>query len=126
MTTLNAKNRTLGQVHRLLKFDKLPNGVFTPILALEPLTELEQQELAQIRSHFDNYLSEGRVLEGLVKALTTFPLLRLAGFYRSLIKIKSERGISPTFAPILVTEIPRFIKESKKVGEVAITHAFRA
>lgn len=37
----------------------------------------------------------------------------------------SERAISPTFAPVPVTEIPRFIQESKKVGEVAITRAFR-
>jgi hypothetical protein len=94
MTTLNAKNITLSEVHRLLKFNKLPNGVFTPLLALEPLTELEQQELAQIRSDFDYYLSEGRVLEGLVKALTTFPLLRLAGFYRPPIEISLEEGIA--------------------------------
>lgn len=94
MTTLNAKNISLSEVHRLLKFDKLPNGVFTPLLALEPLTELERQELAQIRSDFDHYLSEGRVLEGLVKALTTFPLLRLAGFYRPPIKISLEEEIA--------------------------------
>jgi len=94
MTTLNAKNITLSEVHRLLKLGKLPNRAFTPLLALEPLTELEQQELAQIRSDFDYYLSEGRVLEGLVKALTTFPLLRLAGFYRPPIKISLEEGIA--------------------------------
>lgn len=94
MTTLNAKNITLSEVHRLLKFDKLPNEVFTALLALEPLTELERQELAQISSDFDNYLSEGRVLEGLVKALTTFPLLRLAGFYRPPIKISLEEEIA--------------------------------
>jgi Uma2 family endonuclease len=37
----------------------------------------------------------------------------------------SECAISPTFAPVPVTEIPRFIQESRKVGEVAITRAFR-
>jgi len=37
----------------------------------------------------------------------------------------SECAISPTFTPVPVTEIPRFIQESKKVGEVAITRAFR-
>lgn len=94
MTTLNAKNITLSEVHRLLKLGKLPNGAFTPLLALEQLTELEQQELAQIRSDFDYYLSEGRVLEGLVKALTTFPLLRLAGFYRPPIAISLEEEIA--------------------------------
>lgn len=36
-----------------------------------------------------------------------------------------ERDTSPTFAPVPVTEIPRFIKESRNVGEIAITRAFR-
>lgn len=94
MTTLNAKNLALAQVHGLLKFNKLPNGVFTPLLVLEPLTEFEHQELDQIRSDFDSYLTDGRVLEGLVKALTTFPLLRLAGFYRHPIKIGLEEDIA--------------------------------
>lgn len=38
----------------------------------------------------------------------------------------SERSLSPTFDPVPVTEIPRFIKESRKVGEIAIARAFRA
>ncbi|WP_445636064.1 Putative restriction endonuclease domain-containing protein [Nostoc sp. DSM 114161] len=33
---------------------------------------------------------------------------------------------SPTFAPVLVTEIPRFIQESKKIGQIAATRAFRS
>lgn len=37
----------------------------------------------------------------------------------------SECAISPTFAPVPVTEISCFIQESKKVGEVAIARAFR-
>lgn len=94
MTTLNAKNLTLNEVHHLLKFQKLPNGLFTPLLSLEPLTEFEQQELTQIQSDFDSYLTEGKVFEGLVKALTTFPLLRLAGFYRHPLKISLEQDIA--------------------------------
>ena len=94
MTRLNARNITISEVHRLLKFEKLPNGVFTPLLALEPLTERDLQELAQICSDFDNYLSEGRVSEGIVKALTTFPLLRLAGFYRPPLQISMEEEIA--------------------------------
>lgn len=94
MTTLNAKNLTLNEVHDFLKFRKLPNGLFTPLLSLEPLTEFEQQELTQIRSDFDSYLTEGRIFEGLVKALTTFPLLRLAGFYRPPLKISLEQDIA--------------------------------
>ena len=93
-TTLNARNITISEVLRLLKFEKLPNGVFTPLLALEPLAERDLQELAQIRSDFDNYLSEGRVSEGIVKALTTEPLLRLAGFYRPPLKIGMEEQIA--------------------------------
>jgi hypothetical protein len=63
------------------------------LLSLEPLTEFEQQELLQIRDDFDNYLYESKVLEGMVKALTLLPLMRLAGFYRSPIKISLEENI---------------------------------
>ena len=94
MTTLNAKNQSLGDVHRLLGFQMQLDGSFTPLLFLQPLTEFEQQELLQIRDDFRNYLTEGKVLEGLVKALTTFPLMRLAGFYRSPIKISLEEDIA--------------------------------
>jgi hypothetical protein len=93
MATINAKNLKLNE-HHLLKFDKLPNGLFTPLLSLKPLIEFEQQELAQIWSDFDSYLTEGRVFEGLVKALTTFPLMRMAGFYRFGLKISLEQDIA--------------------------------
>lgn len=94
MTTINAKNLTLAEVHRLLKIEKLPNGSFSSLLSLEPLTPFEQQEIVQISNDFDNYLVEGRVLEGLVKALTTFPLLRLAGFYHFPLKLNLEQDIA--------------------------------
>ena len=93
MTTLIAQKLTLKQVHQLLKLNKLPNGSFTPLLSLEPLTEFEEQELTQIRDDFDNYLIEGKVLEGQIKLLVIAPLLRLAGFYRSPIKISLEQDI---------------------------------
>ena len=54
MTTLIAKKLTLKQVHELLKLSKLPTGSFMPLLCFEPLTEFEQQELAQIRDDFEN------------------------------------------------------------------------
>jgi Uma2 family endonuclease len=38
----------------------------------------------------------------------------------------SEVETSPTFAPVLVKEIPRFIQEAKKNGEIATTRDFRA
>jgi Uma2 family endonuclease len=37
----------------------------------------------------------------------------------------SETQTSPTFALIPVIEIPRFITESKKIGQIATTRAFR-
>src|ERR671932_2492602 len=84
---------TLNDVHNLLCFQRQYKSSFT-LLSLEPLTEIEQQELLQIRDDFDNYLGESKVLEGMVKALTTFPLMRLAGFYRSPIKISLEENIA--------------------------------
>ncbi|BAY48325.1 hypothetical protein SAMD00079811_59460 [Scytonema sp. HK-05] len=93
MTILQAKNLTLADVHRLFDFQRQYNSSFSPILSLEHLTESEQQELIQIRNDFDSYLIEGKVSEGLVKALTLFPLLRLAGFYRYPIKISLEEEI---------------------------------
>jgi hypothetical protein len=94
MTIIQTKNLTLADVHRLFDFQRQYNSSFSPILSLEPLTESEQQELIQIRNDFDNYLIEGRVSEGLVKALTIFPLLRLAGFYRYPLKISLEEEIA--------------------------------
>lgn len=38
----------------------------------------------------------------------------------------TEVQTSPTFAPVEVKEIPRFIQETKKNGEMATTRAFRA
>lgn len=32
---------------------------------------------------------------------------------------------SPTFAPVPVTEIPRFLQERKSLGEIAVTRNFR-
>jgi hypothetical protein len=94
MTILNAKNLTLGEVHHLLGFQEQYDGSFTPLLSLEPLTDIEKQELVQIRNDYRYYLSASKVSEGLIKALTTFPLLRLAGFYRYPIQISIEENIA--------------------------------
>ncbi|HEY9613975.1 restriction endonuclease subunit R [Allocoleopsis sp.] len=93
MTTLIAKKLTLKQVHQLLNFEEQLNGSFTSLLSLEPLTEFEQQELAQIRNDFRDYLIDGKVLEGQIKLLVISPLLRLAGFFHSPIKISLEQDI---------------------------------
>jgi hypothetical protein len=81
--TINAKNITLGEVSQFFKFqEQLNNDTYTNFFSLESLTEIEQLEVAQIRKDFREYLSVERVSEELVQALTTFPLMRLAGFYR--------------------------------------------
>ncbi len=94
MTTLNARNLFLSDVHRILGFQKQYNGSFTPLLSLETLTEFEQRDLVQIRNDFDNYLTAGKVSEGQVKLLVVAPLLRLAGFYRSPIQITVEEDVA--------------------------------
>jgi hypothetical protein len=94
MTILKAKELSLGDVHRLLGLQREYNNSFTSLLSLEPLTDFEQQEIIQIRDDFDNYLAESKINEGLVKALTIFPLMRLAGFYRSPIEIILEENIA--------------------------------
>ncbi|PSB13526.1 restriction endonuclease subunit R [filamentous cyanobacterium Phorm 46] len=94
-TTINAKNITLGEVSQFLKFqEQLNNDTYTTFLSLESLTEIEQLELVQIRNDFREYLSVERVSEGLIQALTTFPLMRLAGFYRRPIKMSLEQDIA--------------------------------
>lgn len=94
-TTINAKNITLGEVNQFLKFqEQINNDTYTTFLSLESLTEIEQLELVQIRNDFREYLSIERVSEGLVQALTTFPLMRLAGFYRRPIKMSLEQDIA--------------------------------
>lgn len=94
MTTLQARNLTLQDVHRLFGFVRQYDGSFTPLLSLEPVTDFEQQELLQTRSDFDNHLISGAASEGQIKLVVISPLLRLAGFYRYPLKVKVEEGIS--------------------------------
>jgi hypothetical protein len=96
MTTLNTSNLSLDDVHRLFGFQGQYNGSFTPLLSLEPITEIEQQELSRIWHDFEPYLTTGKMSEGVVKAMTTFPLMRAAGFYSPPIQlsIDIEEGIA--------------------------------
>lgn len=96
-TTINARNLTLADVHRLLNFQRQTGGIFTSELSLETLTEMEQQELICIRDDFQPYIDAGKMSEGIVKALTVFPLLRLAGFYHSPIRLSIEEGIDEIY-----------------------------
>lgn len=94
MVTLNAEKLSLQQVHQLLGLQRLPIANVTDLLALAPLIDYEQQELAQIATDFENYLASAKVSEGLVKVLTVYPLLRLAGFYRYPFELKLEEAIA--------------------------------
>lgn len=91
---LEASSLSLNDVHRLLKLQKQPNGLFADFLSLEPLTEFEQQDLARIANDFERYLYAGKVSEGLVKFLTLAPLMRLAGFYDVPIRLTMEDSIA--------------------------------
>lgn len=93
MPTLNAEKINLQTVHALLNLQAQPMAAYSDLLRLESLTEVEQQEVQQIATDFGQYLAAGQVSEGLVKILSTFPILRLAGFYRSPIELKLEERI---------------------------------
>ncbi|MDB9340094.1 MULTISPECIES: restriction endonuclease subunit R [Cyanophyceae] len=94
MTILNAGNLSLEDVQRLFGFQEQYRDSFSPLLSLESLTEVEHQELLQIRDDFRRYLKSGKVSEGQVKFLVLAPLLRLAGFYRYPIEIRLEEDIA--------------------------------
>ncbi len=94
MTVLNARNLSLEDVQRLLGFQEDYKDSFSSLLSLESLTELEQQELLQIRDDFRRYLTSGKVSEGQVKFLVIAPLMRLAGFYSYPIQINLEEDIA--------------------------------
>jgi hypothetical protein len=94
MVTLKASKLSLNEVHQLLHYsEQISEATFGDRLSLLPLTANEQQQLQEIRENFRAYLQLDRVSEGQVKALTTFPLLQLAGFYRHPIQINIEEGI---------------------------------
>lgn len=95
MTVLYAKDLTLKEVQDSLQFEREYVQSFDSLLTLEPITNIEEQELIQIRRDFENYVVESKVLEGMIKALTVFPLLRLTGYYQHPIKLKLEENIAP-------------------------------
>ena len=93
MKTIDAKNLTLRDIQRVLKFEE-QQGSFTLLLDLLNTTEFEQQELQEISNLFRDYYAEGKISEGEVKFLILAPLMRLAGFYNSSIKITLEENIA--------------------------------
>lgn len=96
-TNIDASKLSLKDVHRALKIEERSDGTFTPLLLLEDLTEFEKRELQDIRRVFRDYYSERKISEGQIKFLFLSPLLRLAGFYSSTIKITLEENIADIF-----------------------------
>ena len=92
--TLDARNLSLKEVQCLLKFEEQLNGSITSLLCLESLTDFEQQELSQIRNLFRSYYAAGKISEGQIKFLFLAPLMKLAVFYHSNIKITLEENIA--------------------------------
>jgi hypothetical protein len=92
--TLDARNISLEDVQQLLKFEEELNNSFTSLLSLESITEFERQELLQIRNLYRSYYTAGKISEGQIKFLFLAPLMKLAGFYDSSIKITLEENIA--------------------------------
>lgn len=91
---LEASQLSLNDVRRLLKLEEREGDAFTDFFSLEPLSELEQQEILKIRTDFRRYLSAGKVSEELVKFLVLSPLMRLAGFFDIPIVLTMEDSIA--------------------------------
>ena len=121
MTTLDVRNLSLADVYRFLKLERRLNNSFSSLLSLEPLTRGEQQELNKIRNNFDNYYSWGKISEGQVKFLILAPLMWLAGFYHSTIKITLEENI----ADICIEDEDTIIKGRMDILAVNNTEAQR-
>ena len=90
---LEASQLSLNDVRHLLKLEEREGDAFTDFFSLEPLSELEQQEILKIRTDFRRYLSAGKVSEELVKFLVLSPLMRLAGFFDIPIVLTMEDSI---------------------------------
>ncbi|MGK7901370.1 MAG: restriction endonuclease subunit R [Hormoscilla sp.] len=88
--TVDASSLVLKDVHRLFKINKTLNSSFTSLLSLEPVTELEQKDLEEIRINFDSYYEAGKIIEGQIQFLFLSPLMWLSGYYNPSIKISLE------------------------------------
>lgn len=95
--TLDASTLSLKDVHRILKLQKQLSNSFTSFLKLEPLTDLELQDLEEICAVFYDYYAENKISEGQVKFLILSPLMWLAGFYNPSIKILLEERIAEIY-----------------------------
>lgn len=102
---LEASKISLDYVLHLLKLEEREASPFTDFFSLEPLTELEQQELLKIRHDFRRYFAAGKISEELIKFLVLSPLMRLTGFFDIPIVLTMEDSI-----PIQVEDEDTVIK----------------
>jgi len=102
---LEASKISLNDVLHLLKLEEQEAGTFTDYFSLEPLTELEHQELLKIRNDFWRYLAAGKISKELIKFLVLSPLMRLTGFFDIPIVLTMEDSI-----PIQVEDEDTVIK----------------
>ena len=91
---LEASQLSLNDVRRLLKLEEREGDAFTDFFSLEPLSELEQQEILKIRTDFRRYLSAGKASEEIVNFLVLSRLMRLAGFFDIPIVLTMEDSIA--------------------------------
>ncbi|HBB34250.1 MAG TPA: restriction endonuclease subunit R [Cyanobacteria bacterium UBA8803] len=93
MVTLRAREITLEEVETILGFIPRYDGNFNDFLNLEPLTDLDRQDLQQIRAEFLGYLRRGQLSEGQARLISINPMLRLAGYHRAPIELRVEEDI---------------------------------
>ena len=103
MDVLNAKEPNIRKVEQALHYRRVGDiGRYSDVLSLETLTDFEQKEVEKISSDFQNHLYSSGVSEGLLKALTTLPLLRLTGFYSLPTELKLEENVAPVVIVVIV------------------------
>ncbi|BAU11792.1 hypothetical protein LEP3755_22950 [Leptolyngbya sp. NIES-3755] len=91
---IDASALSLNDVHRMLNLQRRIERFIDRPLSLEPLTESEQQTLEKLRTSFEVYFDEGKILEGQIQYLFLSPLMWLAGFHTPRIKTSLEVGIA--------------------------------
>lgn len=121
MDLLNASHLSVNEVKKHLGFQKIKElGRYSDVLPLDKLSAAERKDIAKIADDFWHYLDADKVSEGLIKALTVFPLLRLTGFYSRPVELKVEENI----AQIEVEDGDRIIRGRYDI--VAINHDIEA
>lgn len=97
MVTLRAREITLEEVENLLNFIPIYDGNFNDLITLEPLTEVEWQQLQQIRADFLVFLRRGKVSEGQARVISLNPILKLAGYHQAPIELQVEEDIQQIY-----------------------------